>query len=238
MPGRRPAFSALITAEHASNDLPEPWRPLFAGAEGVLAGHRGWDPGSLALARSLSSHLDAPLLAGKASRLLIDLNRSRGHPARYSTWTRGLPEAQRAEIERRAWLPHWRAFRQVIEDADRPVIHIACHSFAPVLDGRVRDADIGLLYDPSRIREKMFCRQLSAAIKTRMPAVKARMNYPYRGTANGIGQYHRRLFGEDRLITIELEVNQRLVGTSEWSHRIEALSKCVVSVFRSIGNWG
>ena len=33
------------------------------------------------------------------------------------------------------------------------MIHLSSHSFTPELDGKVRKADIGLIYDPARQRE-------------------------------------------------------------------------------------
>lgn len=225
MPGSKPPVSALITCEHASNAVPERWRELFAGYESELASHRGWDAGTPELGRKLADRLHAPLLLGRATRLLIDLNRSAGHPRRYSHWTRKLPRAERARIERDWWLPHWRAYRDHIESLPGRVVHIACHSFTPVFEGKLRRLDIGLLYDPSRQAEKRFCKALRRAIEQRRPELRVRMNAPYRGTANGLGQQHRREFPVDRLITVELEVGQQLVERSDW----QDTQACLVS---------
>lgn len=216
MPGSRSPVSTLITCEHASSAVPARWRGLFAGHGRELAGHRGWDPGTPELGRALARRLEAPLLVGRATRLLIDLNRSAGHPRRFSEFTRELPGSERQLIERDWWLPHWRAYRQFVDDASGPVVHIACHSFTPVLNGRERRVDVGLLYDPSRQPEKLFCERLRREIEARLPRLRVRMNAPYRGTANGLGQQHRRLFPADRLLSVELEVNQRLVGEEDW----------------------
>ncbi|RFF32712.1 N-formylglutamate amidohydrolase [Wenzhouxiangella sediminis] len=216
MPGSKPPVRVLITCEHASRRIPGRFAQFFAGSESKLTGHRGWDPGTAELGRALARRLDAPLLAGRASRLLIDLNRSASHPHRFSEFTRGLPPGERERIERDWWLPHWRAYREFVEGAAGRVVHIACHSFTPVLEGRERRVDIGLLYDPSRAPEKRLCRRLAAQISSRLPDLRVRMNVPYRGTANGLGQQHRRVFGPDRLVTIELEVNQALVDAEDW----------------------
>ncbi len=229
MPGREPPVSALITCEHASRAVPARWRHLFVGHEAVLASHRGWDAGTAELGRALADGLAAPLLAGRATRLLIDLNRSAGHPRRYSEWTRKLPSAERARIERDWWLPHWRAYRAWLERLPGRVIHVACHSFTPVLDGKPRRLDVGLLYDPSRLPEKAFCQALRRAIAARRPDLRVRMNAPYRGTANGLGQQHRRHFPADRLITVELEVNQRLVAGPAWPDTQECLALAVAA---------
>ncbi|MEE4303697.1 MAG: N-formylglutamate amidohydrolase [Wenzhouxiangella sp.] len=235
MPGSKPPVPVLITCEHASRRIPGRFAQLFAGRESELAGHRGWDPGTADLGRALARRLDAPLLAGRMSRLLIDLNRSAGHTRRFSEVTRRLPAGERERIERDWWLPHWRAYREFLESADGRVFHLACHSFTPVLDGRERQVDIGLLYDPSRAPEKRFCRSLAREIGSRLPDLRVRMNVPYRGTANGLGQQHRRVFGPDRLVTIELEVNQALVDAEDWPGTMAGLVEAVAAALAAGG---
>lgn len=196
--------------------MPRPWRSLFAGHKATLASHRGWDPGSLELAERLAQALDAPLLAGTVTRLLADLNRSPTNPARFSEFTCDLPPADKAAIVAEHWQPHWSAYREHLDRLPGRVMHIASHSFTPVLHGHARNAEIGLLYDPRRPAEKAFCHDLRAALRKRFPDWRIRLNYPYRGTSDGIGRFHRRLFGDDRLVTMELEVRQDLVAADEW----------------------
>ncbi|MEF3167814.1 MAG: N-formylglutamate amidohydrolase [Deltaproteobacteria bacterium] len=137
--GKRTGF--IITCEHAGNQVPAEYVHLFAGYEGLLAGHRGWDPGALECARELASRLKAPLLFSTVTRLLVDLNRSPGHPGLYSEATRGLSQEEKARIFALYHRPHWRAVEAQVErfiDAGRCVVHIAVHSFTPVLDGEER----------------------------------------------------------------------------------------------------
>lgn len=196
--------------------MPAEWAGLFAGHEAVLQSHRGWDPGTLVLAEALASRLKAPLLLGKVTRLLVDLNRSRGHPRHFSEFTRRLAAERRSELVERYWQPHWSAYREHIEAAPSGLIHLACHSFTPELNGRLRTAEIGLLYDPARTRERRFAQALARSIRTLRPDLRVRMNYPYRGTANGMGQQHRRWFSEARLLTLELEINSGLLASPQW----------------------
>lgn len=216
MPERKPPFSVLITAEHASRAVPAQYAGLFAGQESVLESHRAWDPGTAELAEELAVALNAPLLAGEVTRLLVDLNRSSGHPRHFSEFARKLSLEQRQQLAVRYWQRHWDDYRRHIEQAES-LVHLACHSFTPELDGQRRNAEIGLLYDPARKRERHFAEVLERSIKELAPALRVRMNYPYRGTANGMGQQHRRWFGEDRLVTLELEVNCSLVDRDDWS---------------------
>lgn len=204
-------ISWLITAEHASNRVPDRWRPLFAGHEEVLESHRGWDPGSAELAQALAAGLHAPLLQGRITRLLIDLNRSAAHPGRFSAFSRGLPPADKADLIERYWQPHWSGYRSQLDALPGHIIHLACHSFTPILDGRTRTTDIGLLYDPSRPIEARYCRTLGERLRRVFPDLRVHMNQPYRGVSDGMGQHHRRFHADRRLITFELEVNQRLL---------------------------
>ena len=220
-------ISWLITAEHASNRVPERWQSLFAGHELVLDTHRAWDPGSLELARTLAGALDAPCLEGRVTRLLIDLNRSARHPRRYSEFTRSLAPELRAELEQRYWTPHWDGYRQLLDTLPGRIVHLACHSFTPVLDGKVRRTDIGLLYDPARPLEAGFCRALGRELRRRLPELRVHMNQPYRGISDGMGQHHRRYFPDRRLISFELEINQRLLD------RLPALGQAVLEGLRA-----
>ena len=90
--------TVIITCEHGGNRIPAPYRRLFRGQRAVLDSHRGHDPGSLVMATALADTFSAPLLASTTSRLLVDLNRSVGHPQLFSTATRGAPAETRGQI--------------------------------------------------------------------------------------------------------------------------------------------
>ena len=47
----------------------------------------------------------------------------------------------------------------------RRVIHISSHSFTPELDGKVRSADVGLLYHPGRHGEAAAVRPLEGSAR-------------------------------------------------------------------------
>ena len=96
----RPDFF-LVTCEHGGNRIPSRYRDFFRGGEEILRSHRGYDPGALRMAHDMAKVLDAPLVAATVSRLLIDLNRSVGHPHVYSEMTRAADPELREEIARR-----------------------------------------------------------------------------------------------------------------------------------------
>jgi predicted N-formylglutamate amidohydrolase len=204
----------LVSSEHGGNRVPGEYRKLFRGCRALLRSHRGFDPGSLPMARALARHFRAELVYSTTTRLLVDLNRSIGHPRLFSDATRALPGTERQRLVDRHYLPYRtdierRVARHVA--AGRRVVHIASHSFAPALDGLVRNAEVGLLYDPARPGERALARRWRGGLRAADPSLRVRFNYPYAGKADGLTTHLRRRFGPARYIGIELEINQRQV---------------------------
>jgi predicted N-formylglutamate amidohydrolase len=211
----RPIDSFLITCEHGGNRIPAPYRALFRGKRALLDSHRGYDAGALVMARALARAFRARLVTSTISRLLIDLNRSIGHPHLYSEATRGAPEKIRATLLERHYRPHRENVERLVRKSvaqGRRVIHIATHSFTPELDGNVRKADVGLLYHPGRGGEARLCARWKASIAAIAPRWTVRRNYPYAGKADGLTAHLRRCFPRSAYIGIELEVNQAIVA--------------------------
>ena len=226
----------LITCEHGGKRIPPRYGSLFAGFEALLRSHRGYDPGALTVARELAKALAAPLFVSTTSRLLIDLNRSIGHPRLYSEATRDVPVALRHEILEQHYLPYRNRVETHIGEAiarGKRVIHLSSHSFTPVLDGAIRNADIGLLYDPARSGERELCQRWRTELRAWAAALKVRRNYPYSGTSDGFTAYLRRRFPADAYLGIELEINQQHVfrGGRQWPalrcHVVEALRQAM-----------
>lgn len=202
--------------------MPAPYRALFDGHDAVLNTHRGWDPGALQLAREMAGAVDAPLFRSTTTRLLVDLNRSLGARDIWSEFTRALPAAVRREIVERHYRPHRDAVEGWVSaavDAGHDVVHLASHSFTPELDGHVRTADVGLLYDSRRPREAAFSTAFIDALRRRRPELRLRRNYPYNGNSDGLCYRLRRRHPADCYIGIELEVNQQfaIAGGRAWS---------------------
>lgn len=203
----------LFTCEHGGNRVPEALAPLFAGHTQELAGHRGYDIGALELARGLAATFDAPLIFSETSRLVVDLNRSEGHPGLFSEVTRPLPREEREALLAALYRPYRQAVEQAVRQAlaaGKRILHIAVHSFTPVLDGVTRRADLGLLYDPARPGEARLCAAWRAALAQTAPSLTVRRNYPYRGTADGFPTALRKRFSGSEYVGIELEANQGL----------------------------
>jgi predicted N-formylglutamate amidohydrolase len=201
----------IITCEHGGNRIPAPYRALFRGRRALLDSHRGYDPGSLIMAKALASAYRAPLVASTVSRLLIDLNRSIGHPQLFSAVTRAAPARARAQIVEQYYRPYRVQVERLVSQAvsrGHRVIHISSHSFTAELDGRVRGADVGLLYHPGRRGEAEVCARWKQARGPFAPELRVRRNYPYAGKGDGLTSRLRARFAQCDYVGIELEVNQ------------------------------
>ena len=202
----------IVTCEHGGNRIPAAYWPLFRKHRRLLQTHRGFDPGALALARDLAKAFDAELVYSTTSRLLVELNRSVTNPSVFSVVTRGLPPAERHAIVDRYYRPYREWVETQVREASRGgkrVLHVSAHSFTPRLNGVVRRADIGLLYDPRRPAERAFCRTWKGTLEAADEALVVRRNYPYRGSDDGLTTSLRRLFPNARYAGIEIEVNQK-----------------------------
>lgn len=204
----------LFSCEHAGNDIPENYLSLFEGADEILNSHRGWDPGAAELAKMLSEETQSGLFIYPYTRLFVEINRSVGHPKLFSEFTRNLPRSEKQKIINTFYHPYRNQVIEAIKkniSQDVSTVHIGVHTFTPVLNQKERDIDIGLLYDPQRKREQLFCRNWRIPLNQTPPEFRVRMNQPYKGISDGFTTYLRQLFDEKYYLGIELEVNQKLL---------------------------
>jgi len=215
----------IITCEHGSNEIPPAWQSHFRTAGEALAGHEGYDHGALQIARVLADRLHGELYCTTISRLLVDCNRSLRHPRLFSRYTRGLSWREKQEILAEYYMPYRIDTEQAVYRAmgrGGRVLHISVHTFAPRVQGKSRNNDIGLLYDPARKPEKDFCLAWQQRLKDIRPELKVRRNYPYLGKTDGLATAFRKKYGARRYLGVELELNQRLFMNSSRSNRLEA----------------
>ena len=111
------------------------------------------------------------------------------------------------------------------------MIHIASHSFTPVLDGDVRTADVGTALRPAPPPASPRCARAGrTALAARAPALRVRRNYPYAGKGDGLTSYLRTRFGPADYVGVELEVNQRIVAAG--APRFPALRRALIETLR------
>ena len=190
------------------------------------------------MARALARAFGAALVTSTISRLLVDLNRSIGHPQFLSAATRS------ASLQLRTLLvaQHYRPYRAEVERLVRQavgrggrVIHISSHSFTPALDGKVRNADVGLLYHPGRHAEAEICARWKASLAAIAPEFRVRRNYPYAGKGDGLTSHLRLRFPRSAYVGIELEVNQNIVLAA--GRRWTALRGALIDSLRTACAW-
>ena len=232
MDGRR---EFLVTCEHGGNRIPARYRNSFVGHETLLQSHRGFDFGALDVAREMAQTLGATLIFSTISRLLVDLNRSPAHPRLHAEWVRRLPESCRQRILIDYYQPYRARAEAAIMHAlasGKRVIHLSSHSFTPELDGVVRRADIGLLYDPSRSAESSWCARLKQLLAARRPDLTIRKNYPYLGKTDGFTTALRKKWKGTVYLGIELEVNQRwpLGNRRAWRRLQEDITEAIAEM--------
>jgi len=211
----------VVTCEHGGNRVPPPFDALFRGRERLLASHRGYDPGALEMGRALARVLDAPFVAATVSRLVVELNRPPDEADFFSPIMQRAPERFRSLAYRRLYAPHRLRVEAALDAAIARcgrVVHIGSHSFTPVRAGVVRDAEVGLLYDPRRAFERGFCARWRDALSVAAPGWRVRLNYPYRGTDPGLTTELRKRHPPDIYAGVELELNAKWAraGGARW----------------------
>lgn len=208
-PSTSPAV--LISCEHAGNDVPDEYRELFTHARDELESHRGFDDGALEVALRLSGMLAAPFFHTRITRLLVECNRSEGHPDLFSRFTRLLPDDEKRRILATYYHPHRSTVRQQVEmwtARGRPVVHVGVHSFTDQWPGQDRAFEIGLLFDPARVWEAEICARWAEEIGVLWPQVRVRANQPYLGVDDGLTTALRDRFPGIAYAGIEVELRQ------------------------------
>lgn len=199
----------FITCEHSSNVIPAEYQHLFNDSQELLKSHRGWDIGAHMIYKALCEHFRCMSLAATSSRLLVELNRSTHHRQLLSELSQKLDVGQKKQLLERFYWPYRTFLTQSMMSAakqDFQIIHLSIHSFTPVLNNKIRNADVGLLYDPQRSLERAFALRLKENLDKNL---KVRLNYPYRGYYDGLTTTLRGLFPSKTYIGLELESNQK-----------------------------
>ena len=152
---------ALVVCDHASCRVPAALGTLGVG-EVERTEHIGWDLGAGAVARRLSSLLDAPAVLAGYSRLVVDCNRPAAAPDRIPPVSDTVPVPgnaglEPAEVEARIaeiFTPYHDAIAAALDRMTAsgllPVL-VAVHSFTPQLvGGAPRPWEIGICWDKDR----------------------------------------------------------------------------------------
>ncbi len=175
----------VLVCDHASRFIPERYGDMGLTDE-ERRSHIAWDPGALDVSLGLSARLDAPLVASRISRLVIDANRHTAVPGLFWTLSEAtriaanenLPEAERQYRIESYWRPYHTAIEDLLDRRQREgreTILVCVHSFTPVFLGVARPWPIGLIHG----RDQRYTRALEAALAAGEPALLIGWNEPY-----------------------------------------------------------
>ena len=213
------AGAALLLCEHASNAIPAAFDGLGLDPDAARS-HAAWDPGARDLALALSRALDAPLVAGRLSRLVYDCNRPPEAPSAMPEKSevievpgnRGLTEGDRAARTSAVYRPFCAAVDAVIADRRArglPTALVTIHSFSPVWFGRPRAVEIGILHDADARMADLMLRAAEF-----LPGRKVERNQPY-GPDDGV-THSLQVHGlANDLPNVMIEVRNDLLATPQ-----------------------
>jgi predicted N-formylglutamate amidohydrolase len=221
--------SFVVTCEHAGNEVPDQYRNLFQFAPDTLRSHRGWDAGAMLMAEVISKKLDTPLFSQKVTRLLIEMNRSLDSSSLFSEFSESLSDDEKELLKQQYYFPYRRSVETQI-DLSKPVVHLSIHSFTPEINGVVRTVDIGLLFDPSRKSESIFCNRLREELQKRLSGYIIAFNEPYLGIDDGFTTYLRTQYNDEMYAGVEIEVNQRFADTPHWKMLSDVMASSISAI--------
>ena len=221
----------LLTSDHFGRSIPRKLGDLGL-PESELTRHIAWDIGIAGVARALSQHLDAHLIAQHYSRLVIDCNRppiaASSIPliseATVIPGNEGLNRAETGARRREVFDPYHRRIENVIERrlaAGRPTILVSLHSFTPVYAGIKRPWHVGTLYQKDTRLPPLLLKHLRA-----QSDLVVGDNEPY--AVNDETDYTIPVHGEARgLMNTGIEIRQDLIsdqaGEAQWAERLAAI---------------
>ena len=207
-------YKPLFTCEHGGNNIPKKYQHLFKKESKLLRSHRAYDIGALKLARNLHSKIPSHLTFTQVSRLIVDTNRSPWNSSLFSKFTKNLLKPEKQSILNNYYFPFRNQTEILIEKSinkKQAILNLSLHSFTPILNGQIRNSDIGLLYNPQCLVEKQFCHQLKIELSKIAPEFKVRFNYPYLGITDGFSVYLSKKFpNRKRFFGVCLEFNQAI----------------------------
>lgn len=214
----------VFTCEHASAELPEPWRWPDED-RWLVETHWASDIGAAAFTRRVARLMNAPAVLSRFTRLLIDPNRPlradslfrQNADGRTVHLNESLLEAERQDRIDRFYVPYHAAVHAMVERSRGDTV-FAIHSFTDNYEGDARTLEIGVLFDDDEEPAHRLIRHLERAGFHVLP------NEPWSGKA-GLAYspvLHAHEFGRRAL---EIEARQDLIVNEAFAARLaEALA--------------
>lgn len=211
--------SLLLTCEHASERMPEPWR--WPEEDRRLVGtHWAYDLGAAELTRELAAHTRSVGVLSRFSRLLVDPNRGEHEASLFRDVAEGQPVHLNAAVHgderEQRLIRYYRPFHAAI-DREVAATHahtlLSVHSFTDLYEGQRRWLEVGILFD----REDELGAHLVGAFAA--AGFHVAPNEPYSGKAGLIhsAATHAAPRG---LRAVEIEVRQDLAVQASFRARV------------------
>ncbi|MBM74212.1 MAG: hypothetical protein CMK59_02320 [Proteobacteria bacterium] len=220
----------LLTAEHASNALPDGFS--WASEEAFLQNtHWAIDIGIQELIELLIPEISCAAVTATYSRLYCDLNRDPARSDLIRTEAQGVEisfNQNVSEEECKNRLEHChQSYHGAIDrylnnrrKTQMPKILISLHSFTPIWDHKLRTMDVGVLFcEPSPLVD-LFAQAWSNQ------GYFVELNEPYSGYSGLIYSAHRH-GTHHKIPYIELEFNQTILSSPK---RIAQVAKDMIAV--------
>jgi predicted N-formylglutamate amidohydrolase len=210
----------LLTCEHASSRLPEPWAWPAEDLR-LVDTHWAIDLGVADVTRKLARAIGAPAVLARFTRLLVDANRAVGDPSMFRTVADGHPvvlnadltEAEKALRIERFHAPYHAAADLMLARYPNAVV-LSMHSFTPIYEaGPPRPMEIGVLFD----EEEEVSAAIAEALERQGWAVA--LNEPYSGKDGLIYSATRHAHRHGRR-ALELEIRQDLAQDESRHERL------------------
>lgn len=217
----------LLVCDHASAFVPRALDKLGLGDES-LRRHVAFDIGIAEVTRAVAATLDAPAVLSHFSRLIIDPNRALDDPTSVPQLSddvvvpgnRNLGQAERLARAACFFTPYHRAIDESLDRlmrrGPRPAM-VSMHSFTPIMKGRKRPWEIGILWNRDPRLPVPMMEHLAAQ------GIEVGDNEPYSGA-----DYHGHTIHEHAeprgIAHVLIEVRQDLIdtpaGQADWSARL------------------
>lgn len=233
------AAPVLLVCDHASRYIPRALGGLGL-SEAELCRHIAWDIGIAEVTKGLARRLDAPAVLSHFSRLVVDPNRAEGDHTLVPAVSDGVAIPGNRDVTPQALAARVAAFHApyhaAVEQTLVAVMHrhkapalVSMHSFTPVMDGRERPWQIGILWDHDGRLPVPFMEALRAR------GIAVGDNEPYSG--RDVQGYTLRRHAEAHdLLNVLIEVRQDLIdthhGAAEWT---ATLGEALVPVLAGLG---
>ncbi|HDQ16797.1 MAG TPA: hypothetical protein ENN31_01585 [Candidatus Vogelbacteria bacterium] len=231
----------ILTCEHASDFIPPEYLDLGLSKEELKNSKDLYDPNSLDLAKKLFKSLKASLIYPQFSRLLIDANRNLDidikncntyHSACLKTDL--LVEKDNKEYlipipgnnileEKKRWgkyiKPYLLETEKLVEKLLKKFSQVyifQIHSFYPKYNGEIRNVDIGVVHNQTKIAKK-FINELKNQTELTIGD-----NKPWGMSVVGGGIFYN-LAKDERIEDIGLDINNKLLTTDREIEKIEKI---------------